>query len=120
MWIGVVTAMPQLIAAGMSDGVVGRAVATDQLDVELFNVRDYAKDRYGSIDDHPFGGSPGMLMMAEPLAACTDDALKKSPVASPENDLPQPTRQDVQPGDRSRASRARGDVVDQCAIRRSR
>ncbi len=83
MWIGVVTAMPQLIAAGMSAGVVGRAVATDQLDVELFNVRDYAKDRYGSIDDHPFGGSPGMLMMAEPLAACTDDALKKSPVASP-------------------------------------
>ena len=83
MWIGVVTAMPQLIAAGMSDGVVGRAVATDELNVELFNVRDYAKDRYGSIDDHPFGGSPGMLMMAEPLAACTDEALVKSPVSAP-------------------------------------
>lgn len=83
MWIGVVTSMPQLIAAGLSDGVVGRAAATNQLDVELFNVRDYAMDRYGSIDDHPFGGAPGMLMMAEPLASCTDDAIRKSPVEAP-------------------------------------
>lgn len=83
MWIGVVTAMPQLIAAGLADGVVGRAAATDQLDVELFNVRDHATDRYGSIDDHPFGGAPGMLMMAEPLATCTDEAIRKSPVDNP-------------------------------------
>lgn len=83
MWIGVVTAMPQLIAAGLTDGVVGRAVATDRLDVELFNVRDHAKDRYGSIDDHPFGGAPGMLMMAEPLALCTDEAIRRCPSDSP-------------------------------------
>lgn len=75
--------MPQMIAAGLSDGVVGRATETKQLDVELFNVRDYAEDRYGSIDDHPFGGSPGMLMKAEPLASCTDEAIRKSPVDAP-------------------------------------
>ncbi|MCY4129118.1 MAG: tRNA (guanosine(37)-N1)-methyltransferase TrmD [Gammaproteobacteria bacterium] len=83
MWIGVVTAMPQLITAGLSDGVVGRAVAKDQLDIELFNVRDHATDSYGSIDDHPFGGAPGMLMMAEPLAACTEEAISKSPARAP-------------------------------------
>lgn len=83
MWIGVVTAMPQLITLGLADGVVGRATATDQLDVELFNVRDHATDKYGSIDDHPFGGAPGMLMMAEPLAACTDAAIRKAPVTRP-------------------------------------
>ena len=75
--------MPQMIAAGLADGVVGRATETKQLDVELFNVRDYAEDRYGSIDDHPFGGSPGMLMKAEPLASCTDEAIRKSPVDAP-------------------------------------
>ena len=75
--------MPHLIAAGLEDGVVGRATTTDQLDVELFNVRDHATDSYGSIDDHPFGGAPGMLMMAEPLAACTDEAIRKSPVKAP-------------------------------------
>ena len=75
--------MPQMIAAGLTDGVVGRATETKQLDVELFNVRDYAEDRYGSIDDHPFGGSPGMLMKAEPLASCTDEAIRKSPVDAP-------------------------------------
>lgn len=83
MWIGVVTPMPQLIAAGLVEGVVGRATEADLLDVELFNVRDHAADRYGSIDDRPFGGAPGMLMMAEPLAMCTDEALRKSPVANP-------------------------------------
>lgn len=83
MWIGVVTSMPQLIAAGLSEGVVGRAAASDHLDVDLFNVRDFASDRYGSIDDHPYGGAPGMLMMAETLALCTDEALSKSPVSSP-------------------------------------
>ena len=83
MWIGVVTAMPQLITAGLSDGVVGRATSTGQIDVELFNVRDYAEDRYGSIDDHPFGGAPGMLMKAEPLALCTDEAIRRSPVDAP-------------------------------------
>lgn len=83
MWIGVVTAMPHLITAGLSDGVVGRAAATDQLDVEVLNVRDYANDQYGSIDDHPYGGAPGMLMMAEPLALCTDEAIKRSPSAVP-------------------------------------
>ena len=82
--------MPQLITAGLSDGVVGRAVAAEKLDVELFNVRDHAKDQYGSIDDHPFGGAPGMLMMAEPLASCTDEAIKKSPVNSPKTILLSP------------------------------
>ncbi len=83
MWIGVVTPMPQLVTAGLVEGVVGRATEADLLDVELFNVRDHATDRYGSIDDRPFGGAPGMLMMAEPLAMCTDEALRKSPVANP-------------------------------------
>ena len=83
MWFGVVTALPQLIEAGLQDGVVGRATSTSTLDVEVFSVRDHALDRYGSVDDHPFGGAPGMLMMAEPLAACTDVAIQNAPKPQP-------------------------------------
>ena len=83
MWIGVVSAMPQVIQGALSGGVIGRAAESGLLDIHLYNVRDYALDDYGSIDDRPFGGAPGMLMMAEPLAECTDEAKRQSPVDSP-------------------------------------
>ena len=82
MWIGIVTAMPHLIHGALADGVIGRATESGALDVNLFNIRDHASDNYGSIDDRPFGGSPGMLMMAEPLAACTEQAMAQSPDAA--------------------------------------
>ncbi|MYD42579.1 MAG: tRNA (guanosine(37)-N1)-methyltransferase TrmD [Gammaproteobacteria bacterium] len=79
MWMGVVTTMPGVIEAALSEGVIGRAADQGVFDLELFNVRDHAQDKYGSIDDRPFGGAPGMLMMAEPLAASVDQALARAP-----------------------------------------
>lgn len=83
MWIGIVTALPQLIEAAIAQGVVGRALANGRFDVELFNIRDYGQGSYAAIDDRPFGGAPGMLMMAEPLAACTETAIGRAPVNAP-------------------------------------
>jgi tRNA (guanine37-N1)-methyltransferase len=50
------------------EGVVARAIAQRTLDVDIENPRDHTDDRHGSVDDRPYGGGPGMVMKAEPLA----------------------------------------------------
>lgn len=68
MWAGVVTVLPGLFAPFLAEGVVGRAVQAGGLQVELFNPRDHADNRHRSVDDRPFGGGPGMVLQAAPLA----------------------------------------------------
>jgi tRNA (guanine37-N1)-methyltransferase len=48
-------------------GVIGRAVKSGMLKVECFNPRDYTFDKHRTVDDRPYGGGPGMLMMVQPL-----------------------------------------------------
>jgi tRNA (guanine37-N1)-methyltransferase len=68
MWAGVVTVLPGLFAPFLAEGVVGRAVQAGGLQIELFNPRDHADNRHRSVDDRPFGGGPGMVLQAAPLA----------------------------------------------------
>lgn len=74
MWFGIVTIFPDLIWNASQDGVVARARERGDIELETFNPREYAVDAYGHIDDRPFGGGPGMVMMAEPLAQCVKQA----------------------------------------------
>ena len=81
MWIGVVSLFPEMIAGITAVGVLGRAVQRGGLTIEVFNPRDHAADRHGTVDDRPYGGGPGMVMMAEPLLACIEQAKSKAPSA---------------------------------------
>ncbi len=74
MKIGVVTLFPEMIAAVTDYGVTGRAVSRGLLQVRCWNPRDYTSDRHQTVDDRPYGGGPGMVMMAEPLRAAITDA----------------------------------------------
>ncbi|MYD45183.1 MAG: tRNA (guanosine(37)-N1)-methyltransferase TrmD [Gammaproteobacteria bacterium] len=74
MWLGVVTIFPDLVKASFKEGVVGRAIERGDISLETINPRDYPLNSYGSVDDRPFGGGPGMVMAAEPLAACVQAA----------------------------------------------
>ena len=65
--IDVISLFPQMFSAVTEVGVIGRAVQKGILQVETWNPRDYAKDNYRTVDDRPYGGGPGMVMMAEPL-----------------------------------------------------
>lgn len=67
MRIGVVTLFPEMFRSLTEFGVTGRAVKNGLLTVEFFNPRDYATDRYQTVDDRPFGGGPGMLMKFDTL-----------------------------------------------------
>jgi tRNA (guanine37-N1)-methyltransferase len=70
MRFDVITLFPELFEPFLKNGVTRRAYESGQVDVRLWNPRDYAQGNYRRVDDRPFGGGPGMVMMAEPLHAC--------------------------------------------------
>ena len=67
MRFDVVTLFPELFAPHLSQGITRRAFESGQVDVRLWSPRDYAEDAYRRVDDRPYGGGPGMVMLAEPL-----------------------------------------------------
>ena len=70
MRFDLITLLPELFAPFLQSGVTRRAYESRQVDVRLWNPRDFADGNYRRIDDRPFGGGPGMVMMAEPLDKC--------------------------------------------------
>lgn len=70
MRFDVITLFPELFAPFLTAGITRRAYASGQVDVHLWNPRDHAEGNYRRVDDRPFGGGPGMVMMAEPLWRC--------------------------------------------------
>jgi tRNA (guanine37-N1)-methyltransferase len=70
MRIDLVSLFPEFVAQLAGHGVVGRAIERDLLSLHGWNPRDYAEGSYRRVDDRPFGGGPGMLMLIDPLLAC--------------------------------------------------
>lgn len=67
MWVGIVSLFPEMFKAITEYGVTGRAVRQNLLQVRCWNPRDFAVDKHKTVDDRPYGGGPGMLMMVQPL-----------------------------------------------------
>jgi tRNA (guanine37-N1)-methyltransferase len=70
MRFDVVTLFPDLFTPHLTLGVTRRAYESRQVDVHLWPLRDYADDNYRRVDDRPYGGGPGMVMLVEPLERC--------------------------------------------------
>jgi len=68
----VVTLFPELVETVTKWGVVQRASEQGLIELKLWNPRDFTTDRHNTVDDRPYGGGPGMVMMYEPLAATLD------------------------------------------------
>ena len=67
MRFDVVTLFPELFTPFLAVGITRRAFESGQVDVQFSNPRDFATGNYRRVDDRPFGGGPGMVMMAQPL-----------------------------------------------------
>lgn len=67
MWLGVITLFPEMFRAITDFGVTGRAIKNGLLELHTWNPRDFTHDRHRTVDDRPYGGGPGMLMMVQPL-----------------------------------------------------
>lgn len=83
MRIDVVSLFPEFVAQCAGFGVVGRAQERGLLALQGWNPRDYAVGGYRRVDDRPFGGGPGMVMMIEPLLACLSATRGADPEPAP-------------------------------------
>lgn len=63
----VLTLFPEMVLQGLHTSIIGRAVDRGVISLEAVNIRDYADNTYGKIDDYPYGGGAGMVMQAEPV-----------------------------------------------------
>ncbi|EGJ09750.1 MULTISPECIES: tRNA (guanosine(37)-N1)-methyltransferase TrmD [Rubrivivax] len=72
MRFDVVTLFPELFAPHLAVGITRRAFTSGLVDVRLWQLRDFADDAYRRIDDRPYGGGPGMVMLVEPLLRALD------------------------------------------------
>ncbi len=73
MWFGIVSLFPEMFQA-LNAGITGRAIKDKLLTLDHWNPRDFTLDKHQSVDDHPYGGGPGMLMMADPLTSALHTA----------------------------------------------
>ncbi|MDI9335089.1 MAG: tRNA (guanosine(37)-N1)-methyltransferase TrmD [Cytophagales bacterium] len=87
MRIDIITLFPELIEPFLNVGITRRAFESKQIDVRLWQLRDYADGNYKRVDDRPFGGGPGMVMLAEPLSICLA-AIGRDRHASPNTTCP--------------------------------
>src|SRR5690606_39644632 len=79
MRIDVVSLFPGFIAQCAAFGVTGRALERGLLSLNGWNPRDYAEANYRRVDDRPFGGGPGMVMMIDPMRAAIRAARAADP-----------------------------------------
>ncbi|WMQ74263.1 MAG: tRNA (guanine-N(1)-)-methyltransferase [Sodalis sp.] len=77
MWIGVISLFPEMFRAITDHGVTGQAVKNGLLRVQCWSPREFTHDRRRTVDDRPYGGGPGMLMMAQPLRDAIHEAKNK-------------------------------------------
>lgn len=74
MQFDVITLFPEMFAALTQSGVTRRAFEQQKCELKLWNPRDFTTDRHRTVDDRPYGGGPGMVMLAKPLQAAIEAA----------------------------------------------
>ncbi|MGX9416948.1 tRNA (guanosine(37)-N1)-methyltransferase TrmD [Vibrio sp. WJH972] len=79
MWVGVISLFPEMFRSVTDFGVTGQAVKRGLLSINVWNPRDFTHDKHRTVDDKPYGGGPGMLMMVQPLT----DAIQAAKEAAP-------------------------------------
>jgi tRNA (guanine37-N1)-methyltransferase len=79
MIIDILTIFPDMVAAPLSESIIGKAIDRKLIDVRVTNIRDFATDRHHTTDDRPFGGGSGMVMKPEPLVAAISSVRDSDP-----------------------------------------
>jgi len=72
MRIDILTVVPDLLVSPFSHSILKRAQTKGLAEVHVHNIRDFAKDKYKSVDDYAYGGGAGMVMMIEPIVDCIE------------------------------------------------
>ena len=70
MRIDVITLFPEMMETVLNESIIGRAQKKGVLEINCHQLREFAFDKHRHVDDAPYGGGKGMLMMTEPIALC--------------------------------------------------
>jgi tRNA (guanine37-N1)-methyltransferase len=70
MRIDIITVLPELLRSPLDESIIKRAKARGIAEINIINLRDFSADKNRNVDDYPFGGGPGMVMMIEPVYNC--------------------------------------------------
>jgi tRNA (guanine37-N1)-methyltransferase len=75
----VLTLFPEIFQGYLTQSLLKLALQKGLVDVRLWNIRDWAASKHRSVDDRPFGGGPGMVLMCEPVYACIEAVQQQAP-----------------------------------------
>jgi tRNA (guanine37-N1)-methyltransferase len=75
MQIDILTIFPEMFDGPFSHSIIKRAKEKGMVTINLHNIRDYSQSKHKNVDDYPFGGGAGMVMMIEPIARCIEHLL---------------------------------------------
>ena len=78
MKIDIITLFPNMFTGFLSESIIGRAIKDEKVEINLINLRDYTKEKHGHVDDTPFGGGAGMVLMCQPVFDCIKSLRKEN------------------------------------------
>ena len=81
MRFDIMTLFPEFVDGILGESIIGRARKSGAIEVHCHNIRDYSKDKHRRVDDTPYGGGKGMLMMAPPIYDCYSSIIEQTPEA---------------------------------------
>lgn len=79
MRFDVLTLFPEIFQGYLSQSILKLALQQDLVSIHLWNIRDWAEGKHKSVDDRPFGGGPGMVLMPEPVFAAVEAVQRETP-----------------------------------------
>ena len=80
MRIDIITLFPEMFTSFLDGSLIGAARAAGLLDIRVTNIRDFATGAHRQVDDRPFGGGPGMLLMAGPVVECVEAVQRQADI----------------------------------------
>ncbi len=78
MTFHIITLFPEMFDSYLGESILKRAEEAGHIDVRFYNPRDFSKDKHKSVDDKPYGGGPGMVMMVDPLLRAWEKAVSQN------------------------------------------
>ena len=79
MRFDVLTLFPETFHGYLGQSVLRRAIERGLVDVRLHGIRDWAEDKHSRVDDRPYGGGPGMVLMVDPIVRCVEEVRGLDP-----------------------------------------
>ena len=87
MQIDILTLFPRMFDGVFTESIIKRAQAAGKLKINIYNLRDWSKDKHRKVDDKPYGGGPGMVMSAQPIFDAVEELSQQSIVNSPQKKI---------------------------------